>query len=94
MRIGFIGLGNMGGPMALNLIKKGGHTLVVHDLRRELAKPHLDAGATWADSVADTARAGELIFTSLPGPAEVEAVALGKGGILENAQHGSIYADL
>jgi len=94
MRIGFIGLGNMGGPMALNLIKKGGHTLVVHDLRRELAKPHLDAGATWADSIAATAKAGEMIFTSLPGPAEVEKVALGPGGILENAQPGSVYADL
>jgi 3-hydroxyisobutyrate dehydrogenase-like beta-hydroxyacid dehydrogenase len=63
-------------------------------LRRELAKPHLDAGATWADSIAATAKAGEMILTSLPGPAEVEKVALGPGGILENAQPGSVYADL
>jgi 3-hydroxyisobutyrate dehydrogenase-like beta-hydroxyacid dehydrogenase len=93
MRIGFIGLGNMGGPMALNLIKAG-HTLVVYDVRRESATPHLDAGATWADGPKDVARAGELILTSLPGPAEVEAVALGPNGILEGAQPGSIYADL
>lgn len=93
MRIGFIGLGNMGGPMALNLIKAG-HTLVVYDVRRESAKPHLDAGATWADGPKDVARAGELILTSLPGPPEVEAVALGPNGILEGAQPGSIYADL
>jgi len=93
MRIGFIGLGNMGGPMALNLIKAG-HALVVHDVRRESAKPHLDAGATWADGPKDVARAGELILTSLPGPTEVEAVALGPNGILEGAQPGSIYADL
>ena len=93
MRIGFIGLGNMGGPMALNLIKAG-HTLVVHDARRESAKPHLDAGATWADGPKDVGRAGELILTSLPGPAEVESVALGPNGILEGAQPGSIYADL
>jgi len=93
MRIGFIGLGNMGGPMALNLIKAG-HTLVVHDVRRESGKQHLDAGATWADSPKDVARAGELILTSLPGPGEVEAVALGPNGILEGAQPGSIYADL
>ncbi|HEV8617452.1 MAG TPA: NAD(P)-dependent oxidoreductase [Methylomirabilota bacterium] len=93
MRIGFIGLGNMGGPMALNLIKAG-HTLVVHDVRRESAKPHLDAGAAWADGANAVARAGELILTSLPGPAEVEAVALGAGGILEGAQPGSVYADL
>ena len=93
MRIGFIWLGNMGGPMALNLIKAG-HTLVVYDVRRESAKPHLDAGATWADGPKDVARAGELILTSLPGPTEVEAVALGPNGILEGAQPGSIYADL
>jgi 3-hydroxyisobutyrate dehydrogenase-like beta-hydroxyacid dehydrogenase len=93
MRVGFIGLGNMGGPMALNLIKAG-HTLVVHDVRRDSAKPHLDAGATWADGPKEVARAGELILTSLPGPAEVEAVALGPNGILEGAQPGSIYADL
>ena len=93
MRIGFIGLGNMGGPMALNLIKAG-HTLGVHDVRRESAQPHLDAGATWADGAKAVAQAGELILTSLPGPAEVEAVALGPGGILEGAQPGSVYADL
>ncbi len=91
MRIGFIGLGNMGGPMALNLIKAG-HTLVVHDLRRELAKPHVDAGATWADDVKTAARGAELILTSLPGPPEVEAVAMGH--ILDAANPGSVYADL
>ena len=67
MRIGFIGLGNMGGPMAMNLIKAG-HDLTVHDLRREIADPHLAAGATWADSVQGVAEAGEIVFTSLPGP--------------------------
>jgi 3-hydroxyisobutyrate dehydrogenase len=93
MRIAFIGLGNMGGPMALNLIKKG-HTLLVHDMRREAAKPHLDKGATWADSIKAAVREAELIMTSLPGPPDVEKVALGAGGILESAQPGSIYADL
>jgi 3-hydroxyisobutyrate dehydrogenase len=93
MRIGFIGLGNMGGSMALNLMKAG-HQLIVFDVRRETAKPHLDGGATWADGPKDVARSGELILTSLPGPAEVEAVALGPNGILEGAQPGSVYADL
>ncbi len=93
MRIGFIGLGNMGGPMALNLIKAG-HALIVHDVRRESAKPHLDAGATWADSPKDVARQGELILTSLPGPPEVEAVALGPDGIIHGAVAGTVYADL
>ncbi|MGH7416450.1 MAG: NAD(P)-dependent oxidoreductase [Candidatus Rokuibacteriota bacterium] len=93
MRIGFIGLGNMGGPMALNLIKAG-HSLIVHDVRREAAAPHLQQGAKWADSPQAVAREGELILTSLPGPKEVEAVALGANGIIHGAVTGTIYADL
>jgi 3-hydroxyisobutyrate dehydrogenase len=93
MRIGFIGLGNMGGPMALNLIKAG-HSLIVHDVRREAAAPHLQQGATWVDSPQAVAHASELILTSLPGPREVEAVALGPGGIIHGAVTGTIYADL
>src|SRR5262249_20000227 len=93
MRIGFIGLGNMGGPMALNLIKAG-HALIVHDVRREAAAPHLEKGATWADNPRALARARELILRSLPGRKEVEAVALGPDGIIHGAQPGSVYADL
>jgi 3-hydroxyisobutyrate dehydrogenase-like beta-hydroxyacid dehydrogenase len=93
MKIGFIGLGNMGGPMALNLMKAG-HALVVHDTRRDAAAPHLAGGATWADSAKAAARGAELVLTSLPGPPEVEAVALGPDGILEGANPGTIYADL
>jgi 3-hydroxyisobutyrate dehydrogenase len=93
MRIGFIGLGNMGGPMALNLMKAG-HSLVVHDVRREAAQPHLERGAKWADSPKAAARESELILTSLPGPAEVEAVALGADGVLQGAVAGTVYADL
>jgi 3-hydroxyisobutyrate dehydrogenase len=93
MHIGFIGLGNMGGPMALNLIKAG-HRLIVHDVRREAAAPHVQAGAKWTDSPAAVARESELILTSLPGPREVEAVALGANGIVHGAMAGTIYADL
>jgi len=93
MRIGFIGLGNMGGPMALNLLKAG-HTLVVNDIRREMAAPHLRQGATWADTPRAVAEQSELVFTSLPGPREVEAVVLGEQGIIEGAAPGTIYADL
>ena len=93
MRIGFVGLGNMGGPMALNLIKAG-HTLIVHDVRRDAAAPHLERGATWADTPKALAHESELILTSLPGPKEVEAVALGPDGIIHGAVPGSIYADL
>ncbi len=93
MRIGFIGLGRMGGPMALNLMKAG-HTLLVHDTRREAPGPQLARGAEWAESPAVAAQSAELILTSLPGPAEVEAVALGTDGILHGAGRGAIYADL
>jgi 3-hydroxyisobutyrate dehydrogenase len=93
MRIGFIGLGNMGGPMALNVLKAG-HSMVVTDIRPELAKPHLAQGAAWADSPKAVAQASEITFTSLPGPREVEAVALGAGGILEGAARGTVYVDL
>src|SRR4029434_9312673 len=82
MRIGFIGLGNMGGPMALNVLKAG-HTMVVNDIRRDMAAPHLRQGATWADTPKAVAEQSELTFTSLPGPREVEAVALGENGIIE-----------
>jgi 3-hydroxyisobutyrate dehydrogenase-like beta-hydroxyacid dehydrogenase len=93
MRIAFIGLGNMGGSMALNLMKAG-HTLVVYDVRKEAGAPHVAQGAKWADGVRDAASQGELILTSLPGPPEVEAVALGPDGIIHAAQPGSVYADL
>jgi 3-hydroxyisobutyrate dehydrogenase len=93
MRIGFIGLGNMGGPMALNVLRAG-HGMVVTDIRPELAKPHLAQGAAWADGAKAVAQASELVFTSLPGPREVEAVALGPGGILDGAARGTIYVDL
>jgi 3-hydroxyisobutyrate dehydrogenase len=93
MRIGFVGLGNMGGPMALNLMKAG-HSLTVNDIRREMAQPHLNGGAKWADTPEATARVSELVFTSLPGPKEIEAVALGPNGLIHGVARGGIYADL
>jgi len=93
MRISFIGLGNMGGPMALNLIKAG-HAMTVHDVRRESAAPHLDCGAAWAASPRAAAAGAELILTSLPGPAEVESVAIGADGVIHGAERGAVYADL
>ena len=93
MRIGFIGLGNMGGPMASHIIAAG-HTVTVYDVRREAAQPHLQNGAQWVDSPRTVAATSEITFTSLPGPKEVEAVALGEGGILQGAQPDSVYIDL
>jgi len=93
MRVGFIGLGNMGGSMALNLMKAG-HQVTVNDVRRQVAEPHLAGGAKWADSAAAAAKEAEVVFTSLPGPREVEAVALGEGGLIGAMTPGSLYIDL
>jgi 3-hydroxyisobutyrate dehydrogenase len=93
MNIGFIGLGTMGRHMASHLIKAG-HALTVHDLRREAAAPHLQAGARWADTPRAVAAASEVVFTSLPGPPEVEAVALGEQGLLSGLTAGRVYFDL
>jgi 3-hydroxyisobutyrate dehydrogenase len=93
MNIGFIGLGTMGRHMASHLIKAG-HALTVHDVRREAAAPHLQAGARWADTPRAVATASEVVFTSLPGPPEVEAVALGDQGLLSGLVAGRVYFDL
>jgi 3-hydroxyisobutyrate dehydrogenase len=74
MKVGFIGIGTMGGHMALN-VRKGGHDVVVHDVREAAAGPHLEAGCTWANSVREVAAASDVVFTSLPGPKEVRQVA-------------------
>lgn len=93
MKIGFIGLGTMGQHMAANLIAAG-HQLVVHDLRKEAANPHLAAGALWADTPAQIAEQVEVVFTSLPGPPEVESVSLGEAGLLRGMSPGKVYFDL
>ncbi len=93
MNVGFIGLGTMGASMAYNCLQ-GGNQMVVHDIRREAATQHLEAGAVWADSPREAAEASEIVFTSLPGPTEVEAVGLGEDGILEGMSQGKVYFDL
>jgi 3-hydroxyisobutyrate dehydrogenase len=93
MKVGFIGLGIMGASMASNVLK-GGHELIVHDLRAEAAKPHLAAGAVWASTPRQVAEASEVVLTSLPGPPEMEAVALGEHGLLAGLTAGKAYFDL
>jgi 3-hydroxyisobutyrate dehydrogenase-like beta-hydroxyacid dehydrogenase len=93
MKVGFIGLGTMGASMAANL-QKAGHELVVHDIRRAAAERHLAAGAVWADTPKALAEQSEVIFTSLPGPPEVEQVALGPNGLLAGMKDGAAYFDL
>jgi 3-hydroxyisobutyrate dehydrogenase len=93
MKIGFIGLGMMGRGMAANL-QKAGHALVVHDLTRQAASHHLANGATWANTPRAVAEACELVFTSLPTPADVEEVGLGADGLVAGFRPGAAWFDL
>ncbi len=93
MKVGFIGLGTMGAFIAANL-QKAGHDLVIHDIRREAGANRLAAGAVWADSPKAVAEQSEVIFTSLPGPKEVEPVVFGADGILAGVKPGAAYFDL
>jgi len=93
MKVGFIGLGTMGASMALNL-RAAGYDIVVNDIRREASVPHLQAGASWAESARHVAEAADVVFTSLPGPREVEEVALAEDGLLVGMRHGTAWFDL
>ncbi|HSV83752.1 MAG TPA: NAD(P)-dependent oxidoreductase [Ramlibacter sp.] len=93
MKVGFIGLGAMGAGIALNL-RKAGYDLVVYDLRKESTQPLVDAGATVAATVAELARGSDVVFTSVPGPKEMQELGLGEGGLLANMRPGSTWFDL
>jgi 3-hydroxyisobutyrate dehydrogenase len=83
----------MGAGMASNL-QKAGHDLIVNDLTRQAASKHLNAGATWADSPRAVAEGCDIVFTSLPTPADVQAVGTGESGLIEGFRGGSAWFDL
>lgn len=93
MKLGFIGVGNMGNPMAANL-QKAGHALQVHDIKREAAQNLLDAGATWVNSPKEAASGVDYVFLSLPMPADVERVVLSEDGVLAAMKNGGIIVDM
>jgi 3-hydroxyisobutyrate dehydrogenase len=93
MKFAFIGVGNMGNLMALNLMKAG-HSLQVHDLKREAARNLEEAGATWANSPRNAATGVQAAFLSLPMPADVERVVLGDDGVLSGMQSGGTIIDM
>ena len=94
MQLGFVGTGTMGNPMARCLIEAG-HRLTVHDVRREATANLCELGARWADTPYAVAKASEVVFTSLPGPAEVEKVVLDSStGILAGLGPGGAYIDM
>lgn len=93
MKVGFIGLGAMGAGIALNL-RKAGYDLIVYDIRQESAQPLIEAGASRADTVAQVGRTADVVFTSVPGPKEMQELALGEGGLLSSMRPGSTWFDL
>ena len=92
-RIGFIGLGNMGGPMAANLVKAG-FALTVHSRTQARAAPVLALGAAWAESPAEVARKADIVVTMLPDSPDVEQVALGPRGVAEGCSAGMVLVDM
>ncbi len=94
-KIGFIGVGNMGGPMAANLVKAG-HAVTAFDLDADARARAAAAGAAVADSALDAARAGEIVITMLPAGRHVRAVYLGDGGdggLIAAAAPGTLLID-
>ncbi len=92
MKIGFIGTGNFGTPMATNILKAG-FKLFVYTRTKRKAFPLIEKGARWSDSPKELAAVCDVICTCLPGPLEMEQVALGENGILDGICPGSVYID-
>src|SRR3954447_17966339 len=94
VRVGFIGLGQMGGRMVRNLAKAG-HDATAFDLKQEAVAAISNAGSVrGARSIAEAVTNSEVICTSLPPPKDVEAVVLGQDGVKDSAQQGAIFVDL
>jgi 2-hydroxymethylglutarate dehydrogenase len=93
MKLGFIGTGHMGNPITRHLLKAG-HDVTVYDKRQESTANLIELGAVWGETPAGVADASEVVFTSLPGPPEVDDAVLGENGILDGAKAGTLHVDL
>lgn len=92
-KIGFIGLGTMGKPMALNLLKNGFQVMVYNRTESKVANL-LENGAKQSLSPAEVARVSDVVITMLGDSADVEQIILGKGGVIEGGHHGLIVVDM
>ena len=92
-KIGFIGLGIMGNPMAGNLLKKG-YSLTVYDIVPAKIDEAVAAGAKAGSSSKDVAEKSEIVITMLPNSPEVKDAVLGKNGVLEGAKPGAVLIDM
>jgi 3-hydroxyisobutyrate dehydrogenase len=93
LKIGFIGLGNVGGKLAGSILRNG-YELTVRDLDRAAAQPFLDAGARWADSPRAMAEACDMVITCLPSPAACSAVMEAEDGLIAGLSAGKIWAEM
>jgi 3-hydroxyisobutyrate dehydrogenase len=93
VKVAFIGMGTMGAPMALNLLKAG-HEVTVHNRTRQREEPVVAAGATAADSPKAAAIGAEIVITCVSDSPDVEAVMLGDEGVIHGAREGAIAIDM
>ncbi|MFM9970189.1 MAG: aminotransferase class III-fold pyridoxal phosphate-dependent enzyme [Burkholderiales bacterium] len=91
-RIFFVGIGNMGNPMAANLVRAG-YPVAVFDLHRHKAENLIQLGATWTTNLSEGASSCDVVIASLPGPAQIRPVMLGEGGILVAMRAGTTVID-
>ena len=92
-KVAFIGLGAMGGPMALNIIKKG-TSVSVFDIEKEKMEPHLKVGGIPGKSIQDTIKNAEIIVTMLPSTENVKSVITGQDGVLSFAKPNTVILDM
>jgi 3-hydroxyisobutyrate dehydrogenase-like beta-hydroxyacid dehydrogenase len=92
-KVGFIGLGTIGRPMATNIVKKG-FPLTVFDLNQDAVASLIEAGAEGRATAAEVARASDVVITMVPDAPDVEKAALGPGGVIEGIRPGAIYIDM
>ena len=92
MKIGFIGLGNMGSGMVTNLLNKG-FEVAVYDIQPEKAETLIAVGASWRNSIPEVVGDANVIMTSLPGPKQLEAVMLGDAGVIAHARPKTVWLD-
>jgi 4-hydroxybutyrate dehydrogenase/sulfolactaldehyde 3-reductase len=92
-RIGFVGLGRMGRPMATNLARKG-FELVIYDIKPAAMRALKNTGARAADDLPDLVRSSDIIVSALPGSIEVEAVIVGADGVFAHARPGQLVMDM
>jgi 3-hydroxyisobutyrate dehydrogenase-like beta-hydroxyacid dehydrogenase len=93
MKVGFIGIGQMGRHMSRHILEAG-YTLTVHDMNKAAAAPLISRGARWADTPRQVAQSCDVVFSSLPTPSIVEDVVYGENGLKSGWKPGDIFVDM